>query len=207
MKHIRRLTALMLALLCLLLTGCAAPAQDAADPTPTNTSTAPLQTADSAAPDLNLPITTEDYQKAYEAVINGVTTGNTVSWASTTIEDGETWIATVNDAFISVMLLENEGQVSELAVLLQADLSENALMTFLSMSGYAGAALLADEDTTATQACDAFMGELMNVFIAIQNGQTPANIYTLPGMINITPMEDGTYQYYFVLQLAPATAE
>ena len=105
------------------------------------------------------------------------------------------------------MLLENEGQVSELAVLLQADLSENALMTFLSMSGYAGAALLADEDTTATQACDAFMGELMNVFIAIQNGQTPANIYTLPGMINITPMEDGTYQYYFVLQLAPATAE
>lgn len=206
MPHLRKLTALILALLCLLLTGCTAPSQGNAESATTDATAAPAAT-DGALPDLNLPITLEAYQQAYDAVINGVTTGNTVKWSASPLEDSEAWIATVNDAFVSVMLLPADGQVSELAVLLQADLSENTLMTFLSMGGYAGAALLVDEDTTAEQACDAFMAELLTVFLAIQNGEIPENIYNLPGMINITPLEDGTYQYYFVLRLDPAAAE
>lgn len=170
----------------------------------------PVLAEEAAAPALNLPITLEGYKQAYEAVINGVLPGNAISWTSAPLGDeagAESHMAMINDAFISVMLLPVDGQVAELAVLLQADLSENTLMTFLSMAGYAGAALLIDEDTTAVEACDAFMNELINVFVSIQNGVAPESIYTLPGMLNITPMGDGTYQYYFVLSLIQPAAE
>lgn len=187
----KKLTALFLALLLCL-------------------SSLPVLAEEATVPALNLPITLDSYKQAYEAIINGVLPGNTISWTSAPLGNGtdaESHMALIDDAFISVMLLPVDGQVAELAVLLQADLSESTLMTFLSMAGYAGAAMLIDEDTTAVEACDAFMSELINAFVSIQNGVAPESIYTLPGMLNITPMGDGTYQYYFVLNLTQATAE
>lgn len=168
----------------------------------------PLAAAEeAAAPALNLPISLEAYQQSYEAVIAEAVPGCTVTWSSAPIEGGECWMATINDSFVSVMLLPADGQVSEIAVLMQSDLSETTLMTFLSMAGYAGAALLRDEDTTSLVACDAFMAELLSVFSAIYSGEAPQSIYGMPGAINITPMEDGTYQYYFILKLTPDEAE
>ena len=170
----------------------------------------PAPAEEAAAPALNLPITLEAYKQAYEAVINGVLPGNTITWTSAPLgndTDAVSHMAMINDAFISVMLLPVDDQVTELAVLLQADLSEGTLMTFLSMAGYAGAAMLIDEDTTAVEACDAFRSELINAFVSLQNGVAPESIYTLPGMLNITPMGDGTYQYYFVLSLTQPAAE
>ncbi len=160
--------------------------------------------APSPAPALLLPMTLETYQQAYEAVIADVLPDCTVTWSTAPIEGGECYMATINSAFISVMLLPVDGQVTELAVLLQADMSESTLMTFLSMAGYAGAALLRSEEVTSMQACDAFIGELLNVFNQIYAGTQPGSIYGLPGGINITPMPDGTYQYYFILKLNSA---
>lgn len=185
----KKLTALFLVLTLLL---CALPAAVAEE---------------AAAPALNLPITLEDYMASYEAVITEAVPGCTVSWTSAPLDEGECWMATINGSFISVMLMPVDGQVSEIAVLMQTGLDETSLMTFLSMAGYAGAALLRSESVTSLEACDAFMAELMSMFSAIYAGEAPTSIYGLPGMINLTPMQDGTCQFYFILKLTPAEAE
>ena len=187
MKKLLSLTLALLLCLCALLPACAeeaAPAEEA------------------ARPEVNRPITLEAYQQAYDTLITTILPGCTVAWSSAPIESGEAWLAIVNDSFVSVMVLPKDGVISEVAVLMQADMSEDSLMTFLSMAGYAGAALLCDEEVTPEQACDAFVAELYTVFSAVINGTHPENIYGLPGAINITAAAEGVFQYYFILKLA-----
>ena len=163
-----------------------------------------LPAATAEAPALNLPITAQDYMASYEALLADVVEGVTVTWNSTPMEDGECWMAVVNDSFVSVMVLTAGGQAREIAVLIQGALDEDTLMTFLSMAGYAGAALLRSEAVTSEAACDAFVAEMFNVLSAINQGQQPENIYGLPGGINVSTTEDGACQYYFVLSLTDA---
>ena len=163
-----------------------------------------LPAAAEEAPALNLPMTVEAYMDAYTTVLTDVAEGCTVTWSSAAMEEGVCWMATVNGSITSVMVLAVDGQASEVAVLLQSDLTEDTLLTFLSMAGYAGAALLKDEDTTSVQACDAFVNEVFNVFTAIYEGNSPDNIYGLPGALNISIVEEGVYQYYFIIKLDAA---
>ena len=185
MKKLLSLTLALLMCLCALLPAAAqeAPAQE------------------TAAPAVNAPLTLEAYKAAYETVITTILPECTVAWTSSPLEEGEAWLAVVNNSFVSVMVLPVDGVVSEVAVLLQADMSEETLMTFLSMAGYAGAALLQDEEVSTEAACEAFIAELYTVFSGILNGEQPENIYGLPGAINITSAADGTFQYYFILKL------
>jgi len=158
-----------------------------------------------AAPTVNLPITLEAYQQAYETLITTTIPDSKVTWSSAALEDGgEAWMGLINDTMVGVMLLPVDGVVTELAIVVQSDLTEDNLFAFLSMAGYAGAALLVDEDTTAEDAMNAFMNELFGVFTDITSGAQPEDIYGLPGGISITAMADNTevFQYYFVLNLA-----
>lgn len=158
-----------------------------------------------AAPAVNLPITLEAYQQAYEALITTTIPDSKVTWSSAALEDGgEAWMGLINESMVGVMLLPVDGVVTELAIVVQSDLTEDNLFAFLSMAGYAGAALLVDEDTPAEDAMNAFMNELFGVFTDITSGIQPEDIYGLPGGISITAMADNTevFQYYFVLNLA-----
>ncbi|MBR3763663.1 MAG: hypothetical protein IKK57_03825 [Clostridia bacterium] len=155
-------------------------------------------------PELNLPISLEGYQQAYTTLLTAIVPGCSVSWISAPMEDGECYMGVIDNSFVSVMVLVKDSQAQEIAVLMQSTLDESSLMTFLSMAGYAGAALLCDEAVTPVDACDAFVNELYAVFSAINAGEQPENIYGLPGGISITVQEDGSYQYYFVLSLSSA---
>lgn len=157
--------------------------------------------APAAAPQ---PITTQAYQEAYEALLTTLVPGCTVTWTTAPMEGGECAMAMVDESFIGAMVFDVQGQATEIAVLLQADTSETALMTFLSLSAYAGAALQHAQDVPAAQACEAFMDGLLEAFTRIMDGQQPGLICGLPGIISISPMESGSYQYYFVLQLPAA---
>lgn len=163
--------------------------------------------AASELPDINLPVLLADYQKAYEAVIAANAADCAVSWESVEQENGVVWIATINNSFTSLMLLTDGEYVAELACLMQSELSEDALLTFLSMGGYGGAALMLDEDTDAAAASEAFMNELFSIFSAMLSGESPENICGLPGGISISLVDESTYQYYFVLQLNASAAE
>ncbi len=163
--------------------------------------------AEETAPALNLPISLEDYKTAYETLLTTVVPGCTVTWSTMAMEGDEVWLGTINDSFIGVMLLAKDDMASEICALMQADLSENTLMTFLSMAGYAGAALLTSDAVAPEAACDAFFGEVFGFFSATIEGSPTEDIYGLPGGISISPMEDGTYQYYFILKLDAAEAE
>lgn len=182
----KKLISLLLALACLLSLSPVVAEEEAAP-----------------APAVNAPITLEAYQQAYETLIAAVVPDCTVTWSSAQLEDGsEAWMGIINDAFAAVMLLPVDGMVSEIAVLLQSDLTEDTLFTFLSMAGYAGAALLVDEETTPEAACSAFVDELYIVFSAMVSNEQPENIYGLPGAMSISAAADGSYQYYFILKLA-----
>lgn len=185
MKKLISLTLALLMCLCALLPAAAqeAPAQE------------------TAAPAVNAPLTLDAYKAAYETVITTILPECTIAWNTSPMEEGEAWIAVINDAFPSVMVLAKEGMVDEIAVLMQSDMSETSLMTFLSMAGYAGAALLQDEEVSAEAACEAFIAELYTVFNGILNGEQPEDIYGLTGAINITSVADGAFQYYFILKL------
>lgn len=162
----------------------------------------PAMAEEPAAPAVNNPITLEAYQAAYGTVVSEAVPGCSVTWQTAPIEGGEAWMALLNGSFVSVLVLPEDGNVAEIAVLLQADLSENSLMTFLSMACYAGAALMQDEEVTTQEACDASMAELFNVFSAINEGTMPETLFGLPGNIQITPMEDESCQYYLIIKLA-----
>ena len=197
-------------LLCLLLVGCSSEEDVAATPEATAmpaateapaATDAPAQAAPVERPAVNTPITVEAYQKAYEALLTSIVPETTVSWHSSPTENSETWLGAINDSFVSVMLLTKDGMVNEVAVLTHADMSESSMTAFLSLAGYAGAALLHDEEVPAEEACDHFITELYTVFSAIIAGTQPESIYGLPGMINISLAEDGSYQYYFIMQI------
>ena len=164
----------------------------------------PAAAEEAERPALNLPISLEAYQQAYNALMAEVVPDCTISWVSAPMEGGECHMAVVDDSFISVMVLSADGQAQEVAVLLQSTLDEGSLMSFLSMAGYAGATLLCSEAVTPVEACDAFVAEMLNLLSAINQGQQPDNVYGLPGGISITAQPDGSYQYYFVLSLADA---
>lgn len=185
MKKLISLTLVLLMCLCALLPAAAqeAPAQE------------------TAAPAVNAPLTIDAYKAAYEAVITTILPECTVSWNASPMDEGEAWLAVVNNSFVGVMVLAKDGMADEIAVLMQSDMSETSLMTFLSMAGYAGAALLQDEEVSAEAACEAFIAELYTVFSGILNGEQPEDIYGLNGAINITSVADGTFQYYFILKL------
>lgn len=181
----KKLVSLLLALVCLC-------------------SLLPAAAEEADLPALTLPVALADYQAAYEALLADVVPGCTVSWTSAPMEGGECYMALVNDSFIGVMVLEADGQAQEVAVLMQSALDEDSLMTFLSLAGYAGAALLRSDEVSSVTACNAFVGELYTVFSIMTAGGQSESIYGLPGGVSISPLEDGSYQYYFVLQLTPA---
>lgn len=192
-------------LLCLLLVGCSSEEDVAATPEVTavpEATDAPAQAVPVERPALNTPITVEAYQKAYETLITSVVPETTVSWHSTPAENSVTWLGVLNESFVSVMLLTKDDMVNEVAVLTHADMSETSLTSFLSLAGYAGAALIHDEGVPALESCDHFLTELYTVFSAIMQGTQPESIYGLPGMINISLAEDGSYQYYFIMQVS-----
>lgn len=164
----------------------------------------PAAAEETDRPALNLPIALTDYQAAYDALLTDVVPGCSIAWTNAPMEGGECHMALVNDSIVSVMALTADGQVQELAVLIQAPLEESTLMTFLSMAGYAGAALLRNDQVSSLNACDAFIGELYTVFSIMTAGGQTESIYGLPGGISISPLADGSYQYYFVLRLTPA---
>lgn len=180
----KKLVSLLLALVC-LLSMTSVLAEDAAAETPA----------------LNLPLTVEAYQQAYEEVIHFIDPEATIAWTTLTSEDMGAYAAIINESFYSVLILPNEDMTAEIAVLLSADLSEDSLSYFLSLAAYAGAALLVDEEVTPEAACNAFFNELYDVFTSIINDIQPEDIYGLPGGITINLADDGSYQYYFVLSL------
>lgn len=94
--------------------------------------------ADEAAvlPDVTPPISLTAYQQAYETVIAANAPECTVTW-NPVEQDGSTiWMAVINNAFVSVMLLADGENVAEVACITQGEASEDALLTFLSMCGY-----------------------------------------------------------------------
>lgn len=164
----------------------------------------PAMAEEAPAPAPQLPITVEAYQKAYEALIADIAPGSTVTWRTVPMEEGECYMGMIDNAFVGVMMLHDNGQVTELAVLMQAGMTQDVLMTFLSLAGYAGATLLRSETVTSTQACDAFLAELIGAFQIMTEGGQPPAICGLPAAISITPQQDGSCQYYFILKLTPA---
>lgn len=155
-------------------------------------------------PDVNLPIALADYQAAYEAIIAASAPDCKITWSSVEQDGNTIWMATIDDSFTSVMLLVEDDQVVEIACLMQSELSNDAVLTYLSMGGYAGAALMLDEDTDALTATDYFMAEMYMLFTSATQGDSSESICGLPGGISISPLEDGSYQYYFVLSLTAA---
>ncbi len=189
MKKLFSLTLALLMLLCVLAPALAE------------------ETVITELPDLNLPMTADEYKAAYEAIVTANAPTCQVTWLPVEQDGGTVWIATIDNSFTSLMFLVQGEHVAEIACIMQSELSEDMLLTFLSMGGYGGAALMLDEDTSAAEASAAFMLEMANVFSAISQGIQPEDIGGLPGGINISPLESGAYQYYFVLRLTPVEAE
>lgn len=187
----KKLTVLLLSLLLCLGTLLPAAAEE------------PVPTAEPAAeaPAIALPISFEAYKAAYEAVIAANSPEVTVTWREVEEDGRSIRMAFINDSFVSVMALLGEGNVIELAVVLQADLSQETLFSFMSMSAYCGAALLVDGDTDVAAATAAFMDELYAFFTAMSQNQTLENICGLPGGMSISAKEETTWQYYFALKL------
>lgn len=187
----KKLTALFLSLLLCL---CALLPAAAEEPAPTAEPAA-------QAPAIVLPISFEDYKAAYEAVIAANSPEVTVTWREAEEDGRSIRMAVINDSFVSVMALLSEGNVVELAVVLQADLSEETLFSFMSMSAYCGAALLVNGDTDAPAATATFMEELYTFFTAMSQNQPLENICGLPGGMSIVARDETTWQYYFALKL------
>lgn len=166
----------------------------------------PALAEEAASHTANIPITLADYQKAYEAVILANAPEASIVWSTAPIENGEAHLATIDNSFVSVMLLPDGEYVAEVAVLMEADLTESALLAFLSMAGYSGAALLLDEDTDAETASQTFMNEVVSVFMLLSEGTSPEDICGLPAGLSITTTESGAYQFYFILKLNEDTA-
>lgn len=198
----KKLAALLTALLC-LLTLTPAPAEE---PAPAAAGSA--DEASALLPGIPLPVSVEDYKKAYEAILTANAPDCAVTWTSQE-QDGKTvWLASINDSFIGLMFLADGGNVSEIACLMQGDLNENNLLTFLSMGGYGGAALLHHAGMTESEASATFMNELFTVFLAMTGGNQPEDICGLDGAISITLADEATYNFYFILRLdAPAGEE
>lgn len=195
MKKLLSLTLALLMCLCILIPATAEETADTTGEVLTET------------PDINLPVTLADYQKAYETIVATIAPDCKVAWSSVEQDSGIVWMAIINDSFTSVMLLTDGENIQEIACLMQSELSNDALLTFLSMGGYAGASLMLDEDTDAVTATDVFMLEMYTLFTAAAEGNAPESICGLPGVISISAMDENIYQYYFVLSLNTAAAD
>lgn len=187
----KKLTVLLLSLLLCLGTLLPAAAEE------------PVPTAEPAAeaPAIALPISFEAYKAAYEAVIAANSPEVTVTWREVEEDGRSIRMALINDSFVSVMVLLEEEMVTELAVVLKADLSQETLLSFLSMSGYCGAALLVSEEVSAAEATMTFMDELYIFFTSMTEGKTLESLCGLPGGMSISPADNSTWQYYFALKL------
>ena len=158
-----------------------------------------VSTAD--APAVALPVSFERYQAAYEAVIAANAPDAAVSWREAEQNGRTIRMAVISDAFVSVMALLEEGNVTELAVAVQAGLDQDTLYSFLSMAGYSAAALLVDDDTDATAASIAAMNTVFDVFTAMTEGRAVDSILGLPGVISISAPDETSWQYYFSLKV------
>lgn len=185
-----KLTALILSLLLCL--GALLPAA-AEEPAPAD--------VPAAAPVVSLPVSFEAYKAAYEAVLADNAPNATVTWNAVEEDGRSIRMAVINDSFVSVMVLLEEEMVTDLAVVLKADLSQETLLSFLSMSGYCGAALLVSEEVSAAEATMTFMDELYVFFTAMTEDKTPESLCGLPGGMSISSADNSTWQYYFALKL------
>lgn len=179
-------------LLSLLLCLCMLPgmAEEAAEPA-----------AEAAFPAISLPISFETYSAAYEAVIAANTSSATITWQAVEKDGRSIRMAVVNDAFVSLMVLLEDDMVTELAVVLQAGLDEENLISFLSMCGYCGAALLEGQGMDAAEASETCMADLYDFFSAMSQGQQVESVFGLPGGMSISSPDNTTWQYYFALKL------
>lgn len=160
------------------------------------------------APAIALPVSLEDFQRNYEAVIAFVMPDATVTWQERTDDRGSVYAALINDAFLSLLVVPEGDNVAQLAAILQTPLSDKAMMTFLSMIGYGGAALLLEEGTDAQTACNEFTTALHAAFSAYLEGQPVSDVCGLPARISLSPLdaEASAWQFYCLLDLSAQSA-
>lgn len=161
----------------------------------------------SAVPTIELPVSLEAYKAAYEAIIKANAPDCTVSWQSQEQNGSMIWMASINDSFVGLMVLADGDNVAEIACLVQGTLNENNLLTFLSMGGYGGAALLHHTGMTESEASALFMNELFAFFTTMTSGEQPESICGLAGGMSITQLDETNYRYYFILKLDAAAQE
>lgn len=190
----KKFLSLMMALLLCLCALAPAMAEDAA----------PAEDPAEAVPAVALPIAIDAFKAAYEAILTLNAPDCTLTWNSQE-QNGQTiWMASINDSFVGLMLLADGENVAEIACLMQGELNENNLLTFLSMGGYGGAALLHNAGMEASGATETFMNTLFATFTQMTQGDQPDDICGLPGAMSISKLDENLYQYYFILKLTAA---
>lgn len=187
LMNARKLIALLLTLLLAAVLLPAAAEEDAAAPT--------------------APITIEAYKAAYEAVVAANAPECSITWTES-VQDGQTVsCATINNSFVSLLLLHDGGMAAEAAVLINASLTLDNMQSFLSMAGYSIAARLVNDGTEVTAATDSAMSELMMLFTSMASDAAPLQeVCGFPVGPSISALSENVWQFYFVLPISTTLA-
>lgn len=154
-----------------------------------------------ALPAVRLPITAEAYQAAYEAVVRQSMPGVELEWNPQSTERGEFLAGVLDGAEVSVMVLTQDGLVTEVAVMETAEASQDSLFIYLGLVSYAGAALLPDAAGAQPDMLETVMTEALLMFLSMASDNPPETFLGLPIGFSFTPQADGSMQYYFIFRL------
>lgn len=217
------LSLLLCLTLCLTMAGCSAkPDAPAATEAPAVTE-APAATeapASAAAPDaaaatappipamempegkLNLPMSFKDYQARYESGLNSFVPNTSITWQDTSDENSRTMTAVVAGAFVgSICSIDEQDNLSQLMLVYQGTLETSDVMNFLTLCAYSGLPLMTSDTVTADNAMNTFMSGVFAVFNNMLGGHEPTGLFGHPVAMQIMPMDDGTYSFFFALDL------
>lgn len=209
----KKLLSLLMAMMLLLplISGCAQqepPAETGTDSAPAAEASGAETAADdpaAAAPAAG-PIATPVLYTDYQAQLEAVYAGSEIVWQPLIGEESLIMVALLNGTAPCVYLQVSDGYIQQLAVEMTGSMTEQSIMTFVSLSTYATSALLAMNGTAPADAIQPTLAEVYGMFNANLTG-TPVNtVFGIPSSFNLIPASETTCTFYYMLDLTAPQA-
>lgn len=190
----KKLLALILSMVMAL--GCAAPAM-------AETAEAP---AEDTAVTIATPVLFTDYETHLAAVYASVSPDAVITWQPLIGEESLIMVALLGGATPCVYAQVSDGYIQQLAVELTGGMTEDSIMTFVALSTYATGALLTLSGVDPAGATQLAMTDVYGMFEANLTGSTVEEVFGVPCAFNLIPASETTVTFYYMLDLASATA-
>lgn len=146
------------------------------------------------------PLSLTAYRNSYNAVFADSLPGHTIDWFSKILDGEETWGARMDDVLPMVMVtVDASGNVTEVVVSYNGDLTEDDLNVFVVQSAIAGAALKKANGQTNVVLSDTVNETFTCMLASLENDQKHFTMYGVECTFGAVPANNGNYDYILII--------